>query len=105
MKNWIVLLIAVFMVNACFLTVDASERKKKTTKKEETVAKPPVKKLSKYEKLFKGKSHEIAKGGFMTLHKVDGKLYFEMPLAVMGRDMLLASTTTQTSDNSVSTNG
>ena len=26
MKNWIVLLIAVFMVNACFLTVDASER-------------------------------------------------------------------------------
>ena len=49
MKNWIVLLIAVFMVNACFLTVDASERKKKTTKKEETVAKPPVKKLSKYD--------------------------------------------------------
>mgnify|MGYP005885160097 CR=1 FL=1 len=105
MKNWIVLLIAVFMVNACFLTVDASERKKKTAKKEETVVKPPVKKLSKYERLFKGKSHEMAKGGFMTLHKVDGKLYFEMPLAVMGRDMLLASTTTQTSDNSVSTNG
>ena len=51
MKNWIVLLIAVFMVNACFLTVDASERKKKTTKKEETVAKPPVSFLRIYSSL------------------------------------------------------
>lgn len=41
MKNWIVLLIAVFMVNACFLTVDASERKKKTDKERGTVASQP----------------------------------------------------------------
>ena len=55
MKNWIVLLIAVVMVNASFLTVDAAERKKKTTKKEEPVAKPPVKKLSKYERKSEAK--------------------------------------------------
>lgn len=101
MKTWIVLLITVFMASACLQTANAADKKKK----EETVAKAPVKKVSKYERLFKGKSHEIAKGGFLTLHKVNGKLYFEMPLSMMGRDMLLASTVTETSDNTVATNG
>ena len=106
MKRWMILLVTVMMVNFCFQTVCADEKKKKkTVKKEEPVVRTPVKKLGKYERLFKGKSHETAKGGFMTLHKVDGKLYFELPVKMMGREMLLASTTTETSDNSVAING
>ena len=106
MKRWMILLVTVALVGSCFRNASASEDKKKTTKEEEkTAPRPPVKKLSKYEKLFKGKAHEMAKGGFMTLHKVDGKLYFEIPLKVMGRDMLLASATTETSDNTIAING
>ncbi|MFR1243146.1 MAG: DUF5117 domain-containing protein, partial [Butyricimonas faecihominis] len=55
----------------------------------------------KYDKLFKNKAHVVAKGGFMTLHKVDGKLFFEMPLKYMGREFLLASTVTSATDNSI----
>ena len=36
----------------------------------------------------------------ITLHKVDGKLYFEFPLSLLGRDMLLGSTVSSISDNS-----
>ena len=106
MKRWMILLVTVAMLGACFQTASASGDKKKTTKEEEKAApRPPVKKLTKYEKLFKGKAHEMAQGGFMTLHKVDGKLYFEIPLKIMGRDMLLASATTETSDNTIAING
>ena len=63
MKRWMILLVTVMMVNFCFQTVCADEKKKKkTVKKEEPVVRTPVKKLGKYERLFKGKSHETAKG-------------------------------------------
>ena len=81
-----------------------SDNKKKKKAIEEQVT-APAKKLTKYERLFKGKKTQTAQGKFLTLHKVDGKLYVEMPLSMMGREMLLASTTTETSDNSVATNG
>jgi hypothetical protein len=50
-----------------------------------------------YDKLFK-ESHETVKGMF-TLHKMKGKVYFEIPLNMMEKDMLIASTVTETSDN------
>ncbi len=53
--------------------------------------------VSAYDKLFKEK-HDIAKGMF-TLHKMKEKIYFEIPLKMLGRDMLIASTVTETSDN------
>ncbi len=43
--------------------------------------------------------------GFMTLHIVGNKLYFEMPLTEMGKEMLLATTVTETTDNAVAING
>ncbi|MCK9304944.1 MAG: zinc-dependent metalloprotease [Bacteroidales bacterium] len=59
---------------------------------------PPVKdSASAYDKLFKEK-HETARGMF-TLHKMKGKVYFEIPLNMMEKDMLIASTLTETSDN------
>ena len=56
-------------------------------------------KQGKYEQLFKGKVCTTVSSDFMTLHKVDGKLYFEMPLKVFGREMLLASSVAKTSNN------
>lgn len=49
-------------------------------------------KTSDYDKLFKGKKCQTVKG-LVTIHKVDGeKLYFELPMSIFGREMLLGST-------------
>ena len=74
---------------------DKKKNKKKasteaTTKKE--------KKETKYDKLFKDKKVTTAKG-FITLHKLDNKIYFELPIKVMNRDILLGSTIVETTDN------
>lgn len=56
------------------------------------------KKETKYDKLFKGKKVMTAKG-FITLHQFDNKVYFELPLKVLNRDILLGSTIAETTDN------
>ena len=105
MKNNILLytFLCVFCLFSFSMNAATDKKKKKNVKTEQL--KQPVKKISKYAKLFKGKSHEIAKGAFLTLHKVDGKIYLEMPLTTIGREMLIAATTTETSNNLVATNG
>ena len=37
--------------------------------------------------------------GFITLHQFDNKVYFELPLKVLNRDILLGSTIAETTDN------
>ena len=76
----------------------SKSRKKAKTEKTDTVAK---KKVSKYDKTFvKDKSNVTARaeGGFMTLHKSKGKLYIELPVKNMGREMLIASTISEASE-------
>lgn len=73
-------------------------RKKKKMKNQPTMSMPVPKKLSPYERLFDGKKCETAKG-FLTLHKIDGKIYVELPLKYMERDMLIGSTVSEISDN------
>jgi len=63
--------------------------------------KEPTKRQSKYDKLVKNKSCETARGEFVTLHKLDGKVYFEFPVKYLGREMLLASTISEASDNNL----
>ena len=53
---------------------------------------------TKYEKLFSGKQHNIFRGDFITIHQVGDKIYFEYPLKYMGREVLIASTPSATSD-------
>jgi len=60
-------------------------------------ATPEKDSVKAYDKLFE-KVEKSAKGMF-TLHKMKGKVYFEIPLEMMGKEMLIASTVTQTSDN------
>ncbi|OFX79382.1 MAG: hypothetical protein A2X20_11980 [Bacteroidetes bacterium GWE2_40_15] len=70
------------------------QEKKKTEKEIETAKKDS---LDAFDKLFKEK-HETARGMF-TLHKIKEKLYFEIPIKMMGKEMLIASSVTETSDN------
>ena len=59
--------------------------------------KDSTKKESAYEEFIK-KKPETHKG-FITVHKLKGKVYFEIPEKMMGRLMLLGSTISETSDN------
>ena len=93
-----ILLLAVLVV-ASATTIDAQRKfpffwKKKKAKTEQTT---PAKKESEYDKLFK-KKHETAKG-LITLHLLDGKVYFELPVDLINKDMLIGSTVTSISDN------
>ena len=90
MKRWITLGMVILLVLPCTQTSFASARKKKTVATE--TKKEPTKRQSKYDKLVKNKSCETARGEFVTLHKLDGKVYFEFPVKYLGREMLLAST-------------
>ncbi len=53
---------------------------------------------SKYQKLFDGHKKETVEGMF-TVHKMNEKIYFEVPLTLLGRDMLLGSTVSEINDN------
>ena len=68
---------------------------KKKGKKEDKVE---VKKETPYEKFFKGKKCETVKG-LIILHKMDNKIYFELPLSLLGKDMLIGSTVTEITNN------
>ena len=82
--------------------------KKKSAKTEVVKKQEPKKKVSKYEKTFiKDKSCVTAscEGGFMTLHKVKGKLYVELPLSSLDKEMLIASTVSECSAPDIATIG
>ena len=69
-------------------------RKKKSKDKTEKIDS----KLTKYEKLFKDKKVDTKKG-LITLHKIEGKVYFEFPKSLLNREFLLGSTIVEISDN------
>ena len=85
-------LFTVLLVLVAFTDIHAAGRKDKKKKDTEK-----VEKLSKYDKLFKGKKVDTKKG-FMTLHLVNGKIYFELPVSLLGREFLLGSKIVETSD-------
>ncbi len=100
MKN-ILFLLAVCLLIVPFCSASTQKHKKKFLffkVKNATEQKDSVKKISEYEKLL-GKKHLSAKG-MMTLHIVEGKIYFELPISLLGREMLLGSTISKISDNS-----
>ena len=66
-------------------------RKAKTEKADTTEVK------SKYEKLFD--SEKSCEPGMFTVHQTGGKVYFEVPKTLMGREFLMGSTVRSISDN------
>lgn len=53
---------------------------------------------SVYDKLFKDKAKLKTEKGFVTVHQYDEKIYLEIPKALMGRDFLISSVITNSSE-------
>ncbi len=79
----------IFVALLALLTVSAPDKAKDNGTEESS---------SSYDNFFKDKKYESARG-MLTLHKMEGKLYMEIPDSLIGRDFLLASTISETSDN------
>lgn len=92
MKKILIAFLAFSMLGVSVSTNAISFKRKKTKKKEVVEEKKAA-----YDKLFSS-NHSKAEG-FITLHKVKEKIYFELPLLLLQRDMLLGSTVTEISDN------
>ncbi len=71
-------------------TVSAKKRDKKGT---DTVAMQ-----TPYQKLFKGKKCETVRG-LVALHKMEGKLYLEIPQTLFGKAMVMGTTIVETTNN------
>ena len=91
MRKLICIYCLVFLLTGAIGSVGAAERKKKekTVEKEEESA---------YQKFFKNKQMETVKG-LMTVHKTGGKIFVEFPLSLLNKEMLLASSIADISDN------
>lgn len=66
-----------------------STRKEKSDKKEKSDTTKVTK--SPYEKLFEKKKDVKTSKGIMTLHKIESKLYLEVPVKLMGESFLMSS--------------
>ncbi|WP_040371594.1 zinc-dependent metalloprotease [Butyricimonas synergistica] len=81
----------------CFL-IPAIGLQAGTKKKKDQKEKTETKAKTEYDKLFATPDCQTEKG-MITLHKKDGKIYFEFPLALFEREMLLGSTIKETASN------
>jgi hypothetical protein len=87
------MLIAMFtLVSPACIHAGIFSKKKKQPAKTDTAALAERKQQTPWDKLFKGKKVVTEPSDFITLHKTEGKLYFEIPLKYLDREMLLAST-------------
>ena len=73
------------------ISIEGSAAKRKKTKKVQKTE-------NAYEKLFKGKQVHTSKG-MMTVHVMEGNVFVEFPLSLLGKDMLLTSSIQKTSDH------
>lgn len=99
MTKWYVWCVMALLWLVSADAVEAMERKKsrRTEIKKET--------LTDYEKLFRGKVCTTTRGEFMTIHRVGEALYVEFPVQLVGREMLIASTISTSTDASLFPNG
>lgn len=84
MNKFCKILAAFLLANVC--VVAAAEEKNKD------------KSESDYEKLFKDKAVKTA-DGFLTVHKVEDKVYMEIPDSLLGTDLMLVSVVSEISDH------
>ena len=80
----------------------ADKKAKKELKKQEpALEKTEVKMPTPYEMLFKGKKTRTVKSNFITIHKIEDKVYFEFPFKYLNREMIISSVPSQASNNVV----
>lgn len=88
---WSTIFLLVLSHNFSYGQIFGSKKKKAAVEAAEAEQK------SDYEKFFEEKDEKVE--GLFTLYKMKGKVYFEIPLHLMGREFLLGNTITSTSDN------
>ena len=96
-KSFLISLLFIVSFVLVFENDAFARKKKKKVATQSEVTKPTVKETP-YQKLFKGKACETVKGLF-TIHKTDNKIYFEIPLVLLERELLLGSTISETTNN------
>lgn len=82
-------------------TDSLSVKAKKAEIKQETKTVEPKKEKKeedKYTKFFKDKKVETARGKFVTLHKIDGNVYLELPTKYFGKELMMGAKVTSTTD-------
>ena len=94
LRNILCALLCCLVLGGSLSDASAAPRRKKKAKTEQ---KDTVKKVSAYEKLLKGE--KLKDEGFITVHLKDGKVYFEMPDSVFGRNLIMGSTVKSISNN------
>lgn len=99
MRKQYLLYILSLVILMCPTVAEAQLFKKK--KKPEKVEK----KKSDYERILTDKSCETSKGGLLTLHKTDGKLYVEFPVSTLGKEVLIGATLSGMSNPNLGTIG
>ena len=78
-----------------------SKKKKGKAKTEQQADSVQKKKKSVYDKLFKDKKKHTVSKGTVTVHQYEEKIYLEIPVKLMGRDFLVNSAITGSSDISL----
>lgn len=92
MKRLVLMCLCLVLVSP--VVMQAKQKKSNKVKTEQPAPKP----VSAYDKLFQGKKSHTERG-LLTLHDVEGRLYVEFPLALMGRDLMIGSTVSGITDN------
>lgn len=95
MKKWTLVLVLLLCTGLLSETYAWGKKKRK---KAETATEVAAKPLTPYEKLFQHKQVERAGDRFIRLVKTEGKLYAEFPLKYLDREMLIASTVSETTN-------
>ena len=98
MKRYLICLLSLLLLSGVS-TATFAKGKKSKKKAQTTTTAAPAKKQSEYDKLFKDKQVKTSKGGIMTLHIVDDKLFVELPLKMLDRDMMLMSSVAEITDH------
>ncbi len=97
MKKILLLLTASLLVSTSIRVSAQQEYRKFLFFKIKKNGSKKAKKQSKYERLFAKKHTKVE--GLFTLHLMDNRIYFEMPIDLMEREMLIGSTISKISDN------
>ncbi|WP_127124990.1 zinc-dependent metalloprotease [Pseudoflavitalea rhizosphaerae] len=89
-----------FLTSAISVQAQSRKEKARIQKEKETrekAVKDSIAKLTPYQRLL-ANPQKVAKG-LMNLYSIKSKLYLEVPMALMGKQLLLASTISGISDN------
>lgn len=97
MKYYKILLLGL-VIGSLAIPVQESCAAGKKKKKETADSVKTAPKATAYDKLFKGKKGVVHKKGVMTVHKVEDKIYLEVPVGIFGRDLLVDTHIDRTSD-------